>query len=165
MVIRVEPPPKKVDALSGATHINKVIQPTVKPADSPQPLPAEQTETPQATAPVAAPVETPPAPPVAPVIGCGSDPNMAYIYQHESGCCTTKWQGEHECLSYHGVPSDYSGLGYGLCQSTPPSKMATSGADWGTSWDIQNDWCVGYAVSRYGNTYNAYLFWVNHSWW
>lgn len=88
-----------------------------------------------------------------------------YIISHESGWCTTKWQGEWgTCPAYHGTPtSPYTG--YGLCQATPGYKMATAGADWATNPVTQLRWCTGYANARYGSWYNAYNYWtVHHNW-
>lgn len=77
---------------------------------------------------------------------CGTDPYMAYIYQHESGCRTT-------ALNSIGC--------YGIGQSCPASKIAHCGAD----WTCQNAWFTNYANVRYGSTYGAYQFWLQHSWW
>ncbi|HLG91234.1 MAG TPA: hypothetical protein VI336_03710, partial [Candidatus Saccharimonadales bacterium] len=95
-----------------------------------------------------------------------SSSNYAYvnfIISRESGWCPTKWQGEFgTCPAYHGVPS--SG-GYGLCQSTPPGKMATAGSDWKTNPVTQLKWCDGYANSRHGGWAGAYSFWLANSYW
>lgn len=86
-----------------------------------------------------------------------------YIISRESGWCPTKWQGEYgTCPAYHGVPS--SG-GYGLCQSTPPGKMASAGSDWQTNPVTQLRWCDGYAQSRHGGWAGAYNFWVSNHYW
>ncbi len=86
-----------------------------------------------------------------------------YIINRESGWCATKAQGEWgKCLPFHGVPT--SG-GYGLCQSTPPSKMASAGEDWQTNPVTQLKWCNSYALKRYGSWEAAYNHWlVNHNW-
>jgi|GEM_PF-53666 len=87
-----------------------------------------------------------------------------YIIGRESGWCPTKAQGQYGgCPPYAGsVPS---GGGYGLCQSTPGSKMASAGADWATNPVTQLKWCNGYAVSRYGSWAAAYNHWlVSHNW-
>jgi uncharacterized protein YabE (DUF348 family) len=87
-----------------------------------------------------------------------------YIISHESGWCPTKAQGQYGgCPAYAGsVPS---GGGYGLCQSTPGSKMASAGADWATNPVTQLRWCSGYATSRYGSWAAAYNHWVSyHNW-
>ena len=87
-----------------------------------------------------------------------------YIISHESGWCPTKAQGEYGgCPAYAGyVPSTG---GYGLCQATPGAKMASAGADWATNPITQLEWCSGYAESRYGGWYNAYLHWTaDHNW-
>ena len=86
-----------------------------------------------------------------------------YIISHESGWCPTKAQGQFGgCPPYAGfVPS---GGGYGLCQSTPGSKMATAGADWATNPVTQLRWCSSYA-SRYGGWAGSYNHWLSyHSW-
>lgn len=87
-----------------------------------------------------------------------------YIVSHESGWCPTKAQGQYGgCPPYSGsVPS--SG-GYGLCQSTPGSKMASAGADWATNPVTQLRWCSGYAIGRYGSWGAAYNHWLSsHNW-
>ncbi len=87
-----------------------------------------------------------------------------YIISRESGWCPTKVQGNYgSCPAY--VPSIPSYGGYGLCQSTPPQKMATVGADWQSSAVTQLRWCSGYAHSRHGGWQGAYNFWVNNHWW
>lgn len=89
----------------------------------------------------------------------------AFIYNHESGNCPTKWQGEHgDCPAYHGTPSSAS-VGYGICQATPGWKMASAGADWATNYATQDKWCSQYAADRYGGWQGAYNFWVANKWW
>jgi uncharacterized protein YabE (DUF348 family) len=87
-----------------------------------------------------------------------------YIVSHESGWCPTKAQGQYgTCPPYAGyVPATG---GYGLCQSTPGSKMATAGADWATNPVTQLRWCSGYAQGRYGSWAAAYSHWLAyHNW-
>ena len=87
-----------------------------------------------------------------------------HIVSRESGWCATKWQGEiGGCPAYHGAPGE--GVGYGLCQSTPASKMATAGADWATNPVTQLRWCSSYAVGKYGSWSAAYAFWTSNHWW
>lgn len=146
------PPPHKADAAQSQIK-SLAVKPPV--STKPQALTQPETPPPATTATVATPVAPPVTQPVytppAPQYGCGSDPNMAYIYQHESGCSTTAVNA--------------SSGAYGLCQALPGYKMASAGADWQSSWDTQNAWCVSYAIQRYGSTYNAYLFWVSNHWW
>ncbi len=86
-----------------------------------------------------------------------------YIISHESGWCPTKAQGEHYCPA---IPDNaYTPNGYGLCQATPGYKMASAGSDWATNPITQLSWCNGYAVSRYGSWYNAYIHWINNRNW
>jgi hypothetical protein len=77
------------------------------------------------------------------------------IIGRESGWCATKWEGEiGYCPAYHGVPG--SG-GYGLCQSTPPQKMASMGPGWETDPVVQLKWCAQYAQG-YGSWSEAKKF-------
>lgn len=88
-----------------------------------------------------------------------------YIISKESGWCATKWQGEHGgCPAFHGAPTS-SGVGYGLCQSTPASKMSSAGADWASNPVTQMKWCHGYATGRYGSWAAAYNHWQTKHWW
>ncbi|MEO6513899.1 MAG: G5 domain-containing protein [Candidatus Saccharimonadales bacterium] len=98
----------------------------------------------------------------------GIDPGdynyVDYIVSHESGWCPTKAQGQYgSCPAYAGYVPDTGG--YGLCQSTPGSKMATAGSDWATNPVTQLKWCSGYAHSRYGSWGAAYNHWLSyHNW-
>lgn len=87
-----------------------------------------------------------------------------YIISHESGWCPTKAQGQYGgCSAYSGYVS--SSGGYGLCQSTPGSKMASAGSDWQTNPVTQLSWCSGYAQGRYGSWGAAYNHWLSyHNW-
>lgn len=95
---------------------------------------------------VAPPQPEPTAPTPTAVINCGSDPNLAFIYQHESGCRTNAIGPNGPC---------------GLGQALPCSKLPCSLNDWA----CQNAWFTQYALARYGSTYNAYLYWLSHSNW
>jgi hypothetical protein len=92
-------------------------------------------------------------------------PYVNYIVSRESGWCPTKLQGQiGYCPGY--PPSSFpSNLGYGLCQATPGTKMATAGSDWASNAVTQLRWCAGYAQSRYGGWAGAYQHWINYSWW
>jgi uncharacterized protein YabE (DUF348 family) len=87
-----------------------------------------------------------------------------YIISHESGWCPTKAQGQYgACPPYSGSVPTYGG--YGLCQSTPPQKMATAGADWATNPVTQLRWCNDYALRRFGSWGAAYNYWLAHHNW
>jgi hypothetical protein len=81
------------------------------------------------------------------VSNCGSDPNMAYVYTHESGCNTASINAS----------SGACGLG----QAYPCSKLPCSLSD----WTCQNNYFTAYAVARYGSTYAAMLYWEANSNW
>ncbi len=88
-----------------------------------------------------------------------------YIVSRESGWCATKLQGQiGYCPGY--APSSFpGGLGYGLCQSTPATKMSSAGADWASNPVTQLKWCSGYAAGRYGGWSGAYQHWLANSNW
>lgn len=94
-------------------------------------------------------------------------PYVNHIISKESGWCATKWQGQvGYCPGYYSeIHSPSSGYGYGLCQSTPAIKMASSGADWANNPVTQLKWCSGYAIGRYGSWQAAYEFWSANHWW
>ncbi len=89
-----------------------------------------------------------------------------FIISHESGWCWLKWQGQigYCPQTYTALHAPNSGYGYGLCQSTPGSKMASAGSDWQTNPITQLRWCSGYA-GRYGGWGGAYNFWLSHHYW
>lgn len=145
------------------------------PPATPQAAPAVQTASTQAVAPAPAPQPAPaPAPnsPDAIMASAGLSPSdyqyADYIISHESGWCSTKWEGEIGVCpgSYIAVYSpDYTYKGYGLCQSTPAIKMSAIAGDWATNPVTQLRWCTQYAVARYGSWYGAYIHWINnHNW-
>lgn len=101
----------------------------------------------------------------------GIDPSdyqyVDHIVSRESGWCPTKWQGQSSCPNYYQPLYDPStpGVGYGLCQSTPASKMATAGSDWQTNPITQLKWCSNYAKRAHGGWAGAYNFWAVNHWW
>jgi len=96
-------------------------------------------------------------------ISSGDYAYVNFIVSHESGWCPTKAQGEHVCPA---VPDNqFTSGGYGLCQSTPGTKMATAGADWATNPITQLHWCSDYAHRAYGSWGTAYNHWLAyHNW-
>jgi len=138
------------------TAVVEPLQATIEPVALPTPEPVQ----PIAVEPVQAPEQR---------LVLDNDAK-AFIYQHESGNCPTKWQGEHgACPAYHGTPdpnvAGSQNIGYGLCQATPGWKMAVMGPGWETSWELQDQWCTNYANSRYGGWQNAYYSWLSQHWW
>jgi uncharacterized protein YabE (DUF348 family) len=96
-------------------------------------------------------------------ISSGDYAYVNFIVSHESGWCPTKAQGEHYCPA---VPDNqFTPNGYGLCQSTPGTKMATAGSDWATNPITQLHWCSDYAHRAYGSWGAAYNHWLAyHNW-
>lgn len=88
-----------------------------------------------------------------------------YIISRESGWCPTKLQGNPGVCPPYAPASIPSGLGYGLGQATPGSKMAPFGSDWQTSAVTQLRWATSYAVGRYGSWGAAYNYWTSHHNW
>lgn len=65
-------------------------------------------------------------------------------------------------------PTVYNSTGsgaFGLCQSLPASKMASSGADYMTNPVTQLKWCNEYANVRYGGWVKAHAAWNRQHWW
>jgi uncharacterized protein YabE (DUF348 family) len=89
-------------------------------------------------------------------------PYVDFVISHESGWCPTKMQGQAGVCPPYPPESIPSGLGYGLGQATPGSKMAPFGADWKTSAITQLRWATSYA-SRYGGWQGAYSTWRNNA--
>lgn len=98
-------------------------------------------------------------------IAASDYPYVDYIMSHESGWCPTKLQGQVGICP--GYPPDNvpAGLGYGLGQATPGTKMSGFGADWKTNPVTQLRWATSYAVGRYGSWGAAYNHWAgSHNW-
>ena len=97
-------------------------------------------------------------------------PYVYFIINHENGLwCPTRYQGTRGCPAYYvekfpGAETSTS-TGYGLCQSTPGSKMSSAGADWRTNAVTQLRWCSSYAASRHGGWAGAYEYWIRHNNW
>ncbi len=97
-------------------------------------------------------------------------PYAEYIINHENGLwCATRWQGQNTCPPFYAEKfpgaESHTSTGYGLCQSTPANKMATTGADWRTNPVTQMRWCSDYARRRYGSWQAAYERWIVHKNW
>jgi uncharacterized protein YabE (DUF348 family) len=92
-------------------------------------------------------------------------PYVDFVISHESGWCPTKLQGQIGYCPPYAPDSIPSGLGYGLGQATPGTKMSSFGADWKTSAVTQLKWATSYAKGRYGSWQAAYNFWQNNSYW
>lgn len=53
---------------------------------------------------------------------------------------------------------------YGVAQSLPGNKMASSGADWQTNGKTQVNWMVQYTIERYGSPCGAKAAWDIKHW-
>ncbi|HSX43810.1 MAG TPA: G5 domain-containing protein [Candidatus Saccharimonadales bacterium] len=88
-----------------------------------------------------------------------------YIISHESGWCPTKLQGQIGYCPAYPPSSIPSGLGYGLGQATPGSKMSPFGSDWTSNPVTQLRWATSYADARFGSWGAAYNYWqAHHNW-
>lgn len=92
-------------------------------------------------------------------------PYVDFIMSHESGWCPTKLQGQVGYCPPYAPEVIPSGLGYGLGQATPGTKMAPYGADWKTSAVTQLKWATAYTKGRYGSWGAAYNYWQNNRHW
>lgn len=156
-------PQPKVDK-EPITHLPQISQ----TASALAPVKAE------AIAPVEVIVEPPkiPTTPEEQMLAVGIPKDQWYavkeILKRESGWCHLKWENEMgACPTANSgrYSEDNASRGYGLCQSTPASKMATAGEDWRENPVTQLKWCNTYAINRYGNWHNAYQEWLAKRWW
>jgi resuscitation-promoting factor RpfB len=92
-------------------------------------------------------------------------PYVDFIISHESGWCPTKLQGQIGYCPPYAPETIPAGLGYGLGQATPGTKMSGFGADWKTSAVTQLKWATSYAKGRYGTWEAAYNYWQSHRHW
>jgi uncharacterized protein YabE (DUF348 family) len=92
-------------------------------------------------------------------------PYVDFIMSHESGWCPTKLQGQIGYCPPYAPEHIPSGLGYGIGQATPGTKMAPYGADWKTSPVTQLRWSIAYVKGRYGSWAAAYNYWQGHKNW
>ncbi|MBP2217523.1 lytic transglycosylase domain-containing protein [Arthrobacter sp. CAN_C5] len=129
--------------------------PAPRPAPAPAPAPAPRPAPGPAPEPVPAPAPAP-APAPGPLV---DDPAGAQAYASsrlpsfgwDNGqfqCLVSLWNKESRWLTSANNP--YSGA-YGIPQSLPGSKMASSGADWRTNYRTQIEWGLGYIDGRYGS--------------
>lgn len=98
-------------------------------------------------------------------IAAADYPYVDFIMSHESGWCPTKLQGQIGYCPPYAPEVIPSGLGYGLGQATPGTKMAGFGSDWKTSAVTQLKWAIAYTKGRYGSWAAAYNYWQSHRNW
>lgn len=77
------------------------------------------------------------------------------------GCLLNLWNQESDWDTYAVNPSSHA---YGIPQSLPASKMASSGADWRTNYRTQVNWGLGYIRASYGSPCGAWSHEVSHNW-
>ncbi|MFJ5699150.1 hypothetical protein [Arthrobacter sp. NPDC093139] len=150
--------------------------PAVKaaPKAAAKPAPAKAAAAkPKAVAPAvkAAPAKVAPAPkPAAPA--AVNDPAGAQAYAasklsshgwaaDQMQCLKKLWTKESEWRTTATNPS--SGA-YGIVQSLPAEKMASSGADYRTNYRTQINWGLGYIKERYGSPCAALNFHYANNW-
>lgn len=74
---------------------------------------------------------------------------LVQLWDHESGW---RWDAENPSSGAYGIP-----------QSLPGSKMASSGQDWRTNAATQIDWGLGYIQDRYQTPCGAWGVWNSRS--
>ncbi|MGY2743777.1 hypothetical protein ACQCSU_14730 [Pseudarthrobacter sp. O4] len=144
----------------------------VKPAEAPAPAAAPAPVPVAAPAPAPAPVAAPaPAPEAATPVAV-DDPAAAQAYAAsqlesygwgpgEMQSLMKLWTKESEWKTTATNPS--SGA-YGVVQSLPAEKMASSGADYLTNYRTQINWGLNYVKERYGSPSGALNFHYAHNW-
>lgn len=68
-------------------------------------------------------------------------------------CLSLLWQRESEWLT---AAENASSGAYGIAQSLPAEKMASTGSDWATNYETQIRWGLGYIAERYGSPCGAW---------
>ncbi|NYE95819.1 hypothetical protein FHU41_002069 [Psychromicrobium silvestre] len=73
--------------------------------------------------------------------------------QDQMSCLTQLWNRES---SWQTTAENPSSLAYGIAQSLPAEKMASTGADYRTNYKTQIIWGLGYIEERYGSPCGAW---------
>ena len=151
-----------------AAPAKAAAKPAVKAAPAPKPAAAPAAKVvPAKVAPVKAAPARKPAAPVA-----VNDPAGAQAYAaaklssygwapDQMQCLKKLWTKESEWRTTATNPS--SGA-YGIVQSLPAEKMASSGADYRTNYRTQINWGLGYIKERYGSPCQALNFHYANNW-
>ncbi|WP_461170513.1 aggregation-promoting factor C-terminal-like domain-containing protein [Arthrobacter sp. Z1-15] len=79
----------------------------------------------------------------------------------EMTCLNTLWEKESNWMT---SATNVSSGAYGIVQSLPAEKMASSGPDYLTSYKTQINWGLGYIESRYGSPCGALNFHYANNW-
>ncbi|MCC3269836.1 hypothetical protein MUG94_05875 [Arthrobacter gengyunqii] len=79
----------------------------------------------------------------------------------EMTCLNTLWEKESNWMT---SATNASSGAYGIVQSLPAEKMASSGPDYLTSYKTQINWGLGYIESRYGSPCSALNFHYANNW-
>jgi hypothetical protein len=91
---------------------------------------------------------------------------LSNIIQKESRWCYTKWNGQYNCPE---EPRKYkmSGMSsaYGLCQTMMSLHGDGVVHDFKINPYAQVDWCIAYALKRYGSLDEAWQFWQQNKHW
>lgn len=91
---------------------------------------------------------------------------LSNIIQKESGWCHTKWNRQTDCPEIpreHKIPGGTSA--YGLCQTMMSYHGDGLVPDFKTNPYAQVDWCIAYAIERYGTLDKAWQFWKQNKHW
>jgi colicin import membrane protein len=165
-----KPAPKATQkaAPAKAAPAKAAPKPALKAAPAPKPAAAPAAKVvPAKVAPVkAAPARKPTAP------AAVNDPAGAQAYASaklssydwapdQMQCLMKLWTKESEWRTTATNPS--SGA-YGIVQSLPAEKMASSGADYRTNYRTQINWGLGYIEERYGSPCQALNFHYANNW-
>ena len=167
-VTKAAPKATQKAAPAKAAPAKAAPKPAVKAAPAPKPAAAPAAKVvPAKVAPVKAAPARKPAAPVA-----VNDPAGAQAYASaklssygwapdQMQCLMKLWTKESEWRTTATNPS--SGA-YGIVQSLPAGKMASSGADYRTNYRTQINWGLGYIEERYGSPCQALNFHYANNW-
>jgi hypothetical protein len=163
-----------VDTSAGIESNLSLEKTEIQAAPAPAPAPAEVTVAPQAAEPAPAPEPEPApaaAPEPAPVVAV-NDPAGAQAYAagqlasygwapDQMQCLKTLWTKESDWTT---TSTNASSGAYGIVQSLPAEKMASSGPDYLTNYRTQINWGLNYIQERYQSPCGALNFHLSHNW-
>lgn len=144
------------DAAIKFTDLSVTSSASPKPAaTTPAAVKAEaESVTPEATAPAAAPAASVAVddPEAAKAFAAGELATHGWGADQMS-CLNLLWQRESEWLT---SAENASSGAYGIAQSLPAEKMASTGSDWATNYQTQIRWGLSYIEGRYGSPCGAW---------
>ena len=141
--------PVSVPSDAAITFADPAISSTTSPKPTTAPLQAAAGSVTPASSEAPAPVDDPAA---AKAFAAGQLGSFGWGAD-QMQCLTLLWQRESDWLT---SAENASSGAYGIAQSLPAEKMASTGSDWATNHETQIRWGLGYISERYGSPCGAW---------